>query len=118
MEMISKNLNRQTFSSINNRLFFILSRFQFSREEIQAFRDEHEQRNGDLTKPEEESSSISTKVSSIKRTIDLRCWVNLKEPLPITTTDNVLNQRIPAELLREARTTANDPFHYRFVRSI
>ncbi|CAF4896838.1 unnamed protein product, partial [Rotaria magnacalcarata] len=39
-------------------------RFQFTNEEIQAFREEHEQRNGDLTKPEEDSSNSNARQAS------------------------------------------------------
>ncbi len=103
-------------------LFFV-SRFQFTREEIQAFREEHEQRNGDLTKPEEDSSTLNTRQSSLKRPIDLHWSVNLKEPLPSTTLNGhqsieTLNNHTPIDVLRETKNIDNpnyDQFTYQFV---
>ena len=88
-------------------------RFQFTREEIQAFREEHEQRNGDLSKPDDDASSANARVSAVKRPIDMRWSVNLKDPLPKTTANPVYNHQTPIELLQQATTSSNDPSHYR-----
>ncbi|CAM4893268.1 unnamed protein product [Rotaria socialis] len=97
-------------------------RFQFTNEEIQAFREEHEQRNGDLTKPEEDSSSSNTRqASSLKRAIDLRWSVNLKEPLPSHAinkdrSNEAISNPTPASVLREIQNQENsksNPFAYR-----
>ncbi|CAF0758116.1 unnamed protein product [Rotaria sordida] len=98
------------------------NRFHFTREEIQAFREEHEQRNGDLTKPDEDSSNTNTRQSSIKRPIDLRWSVNLKEPLPSNilnrnrSNETTTNDNTPINILREVNDPENsnfDPFTYR-----
>ncbi|CAF5036844.1 unnamed protein product, partial [Rotaria socialis] len=100
----------------------IFSRFQFTNEEIQAFREEHEQRNGDLTKPEEDSSSSNTRqASSLKRAIDLRWSVNLKEPLLSHAinkdrSNEAISNPTPASVLREIQNQENsksNPFAYR-----
>ncbi|CAF3878718.1 unnamed protein product [Adineta steineri] len=87
------------------------NRFEFTREEIQAFREEHEQRNGDLTKPDEEASATNTRVSSLKRPLDLRWSVNLKEPLPINQSNGIHNNYTPNEILQQ--TKDSDPFTHR-----
>lgn len=95
------------------------SRFDFSRDEIQAFREEHEQRNGELSKPDEESSSTNTHQSSLKRPIDLRWSVNLKDSSLANKNGQKLNNLTPIDVLRQTRNAANEnfqPFAYRFDR--
>ncbi|UJR37290.1 hypothetical protein I4U23_029999 [Adineta vaga] len=80
------------------------NRFQFTREEIQAFREEHEQRNGDLTRPDDDSSNPTTsKQSSLKRPLDLRWSVNLKEVLPSNLSHQTMSESIPIDVLRQAK---------------
>ena len=88
-------------------------RFQFTRDEIQAFREEQEQRNGDLSKPEDDAASSNARVSAVKRPIDLRWSVSLKDPLPKTSSGPTYPQHTPIELLQKATTSSNDPSHYR-----
>ncbi len=114
--------SRKEMSFLSNSFFCLSSRFQFTREEIQAFREEHEQRNGDLTKPDEDPSATNTRQpSSLKRPIDLRWSVNLKQPLPTPTlngnhSDETLNNSTPIEILRQTKNPEDpnyDPFIYR-----
>lgn len=96
------------------RFVFFFSRFQFNRDEIQAFREEHEQRNGDLTKPDEEISATNTKVSSIKRPMDLRWSINFKDALPTLTTNPITSAtETSADVFRDSKSTTNDPSDYR-----
>jgi hypothetical protein len=95
-------------------LRFIFSRFQFTREEIQAFREEHEQRNGDLTKPDDDTSNSTARPSSLKRPLDFRWSVNLKEPLPSNLSEETSNNSTPSNILRQTKDLKNtDPFTYR-----
>lgn len=94
-------------------MFRFFSRFQFSREEIHAFRDEHDQRNGELTKPDEGSSSLNTKVSSLKRPVDLRCSVNLREPLEDLSQEKFFAERTPSEVLRNAKSQEKNSLKHR-----
>ena len=97
----------------------IRSRFEFTREEIQAFREEHEQRNGELTKPDDDdASNANARPSSLKRPIDLRWSVNLSDPLPSDSRPDHSSQQpvvhqTSVEILRQAKTASNDPFQYR-----
>jgi hypothetical protein len=108
---------------LKQKFFLFHSRFQFTREEIQAFREEHEQRNGDLTKPDDDSSNKNTRPSALKRPIDLRWSVNLKEPLPSSVlngnhADETFNNYTPIEILRDTRDPENpnyDSFTYQLV---
>jgi hypothetical protein len=91
----------------------LFSRFQFTREEIQAFREEHEQRNGDLTKPDEDSSNTNNRQSSLKRPIDHRWSVDLKQPLPTNKQSNeTFNDYTSINILQQTRDSGNS-FTYR-----
>lgn len=81
---------------------------------MQAFREEHEQRNGDLSKPDDDASSANARVSAVKRPIDMRWSVNLKDPLPKTSSDPVYNHQTPIELLQQGTTSSTDPSNYRW----
>lgn len=95
---------------------FVFRRFEFTRDEIQAFREEHEQRNGELSKPDDDSSSTNTRQSSLKRPIDLRWSVNLKDSSSTNQTNLKLNNLTPVDALRQTRNLENEnfqPFAYR-----
>ena len=95
-------------------IIYFSSRFQFTREEIQAFREEHEQRNGDLTKPDDDSSNTNARQSALKRPIDLRWSVNLKEPLPPNNHSNeIFTDYTPMNILEQTRNSDSNPFTYR-----
>ncbi len=106
--------SNQEKKTLQNTFKFIFSRFQFTREEIQAFREEHDQRNGDLTKPDDDASNSTARPSSLKRPLDFRWSVNLKEPLPSNLSDETSNNSTPSNILRQTKDLQNsDPFTYR-----
>jgi hypothetical protein len=110
---MDKKSNKEK-KTLQNTFKFIFSRFQFTREEIQAFREEHEQRNGDLTKPDDDASNSTARPSSLKRPLDFRWSVNLKEPLPSNLSDETSNNSTPSNILRQTKDLQNsDPFTYR-----
>jgi hypothetical protein len=67
-----------------------------------------------LTKPDDDSSATNTRLSSLKRPIDHRWSVNLKEPLPTNDLNgNLSNNYTPINIILEPKDSENpinDPF--------
>ncbi|CAF1167075.1 unnamed protein product, partial [Adineta ricciae] len=92
------------------------NRFEFTREEIQAFRDEHDHRNGDLTRPDDESSTSTSKPSSLKRPLNLHWSVNLKEKLPEYLPNKIFSDHTPVEVLHEVKDSSSFTHRIYFER--
>jgi hypothetical protein len=91
---------------------FIFSRFRFTREEMQAFRDEHEQRNGQLSRPDDEHANVNTRLSSLKRSIDTRCSVQMNT-ITTSSSNSAYDHRTPIDILRQTTIPSSDSFDYR-----